>query len=114
MSTTVTTLSSRRKPRRLPIIPLLSALMLLTAIGWFIVELVRFSQQSDRLPLNVSVAGVDVGGMSPSDAMRAWESAYNAPVTLWYADSPIQLDPAAVGFRTSRDTMLAAAACVAN
>ncbi|MCL4250202.1 MAG: serine hydrolase [Anaerolineae bacterium] len=109
MSTTVTTLSSRRKPRRLPIIPLLSALMLLTAIGWFIVELVRFSQQSDRLPLNVSVAGVDVGGMSPSDAMRAWESVYNAPVTLWYADSPIQLDPAAVGFRTSRDTMLAAA-----
>ncbi|MBE0691117.1 MAG: serine hydrolase, partial [Anaerolineae bacterium] len=74
-----------------------------------IVELVRFSQQSDRLPLNATVAGIDVGGMAPAEAMRAWEAAYTAPVTLWYADSPIQLDPVAVGFRTSRDTMLAAA-----
>lgn len=109
MSTTVSTLRSQRKPRRLPIIPILSALMLLASIGWTIFELVRFSQQNDRLPLNVTVADIDVGGMTPGEAMRTWETAYAAPITLYYADAPLLLDPAAVGFRTQRDTMLAAA-----
>ncbi len=110
MSTaTVTSLRSQRRPRRLPVVPALSAIMLLTAIGMTIIELVRFSQQGDRLPRNVTVAGIDVGGLTPSEAMQTWEAAYAAPVTLWYADAPILLDPAAVGFRTSRDTMLASA-----
>jgi hypothetical protein len=41
--------------------------------------------------------------------MQAWEDAYSSPITIWYADAPIQLDPAAVGFSTQRATMLAAA-----
>jgi beta-lactamase class A len=108
-SATVTTLRSQRKPRRLPFLPLLSAIMLLAAIAWTIFELIRFSQQTNVLPRNVRVAGIDVGGLTPGDAMRTWETAYAAPVLVYYADSPILLDPSAVGFRTQRDTMLAEA-----
>jgi beta-lactamase class A len=109
MSTATVTLRSQRKSRRLPVIPIISALLLLGAIGLTILELVRFSQQSDRLPLGVTVGGVDVGGLTPAEAVRTWESAYSAPVTLWYADAPILLDPSSVGFSTQREAMLAAA-----
>jgi hypothetical protein len=109
MSSASVTLRGQRKAPRLPIIRILSALCLLAAVGLAVMELIRYSQQSDRLPLGIRVAGVDVGGMTPAEAMRTWESAYNTPVTLWYADSPILLDPAAVGFRTQRESMLAGA-----
>jgi beta-lactamase class A len=99
-----------RKPAlRIPIIPIVSFAMLAVAVTWLVIELLRFSAQSDRLPLGVSVAGIDVGGLTPAEAMQAWEDAYSSPITIWYADAPIQLDPASVGFSTQRATMLAAA-----
>jgi beta-lactamase class A len=101
--------AGRKAGIRIPIIPIISFGMLMVSVGWLVLELVRFSAQSDRLPLGVTVAGIDVGGMTPSEAMQAWENAYSSPLTLWYADAPIQLDPAAVGFQTQRNTMLAAA-----
>ncbi|MDX2140400.1 MAG: serine hydrolase [Chloroflexota bacterium] len=110
MSSTTVSLRSQRRPRgRIPVIPILSSMMLMTAVAWTILELVRFSQTSDRLPLNVTVGGIEVGGLTPSDAIRTWETAYGSPITLWYVDSPILLDPAAVGFQTQRQAMLAQA-----
>lgn len=114
MSTTISMRTPKRtngrKPTlRIPIIPIASFAMLVIAIGWVVVELVRFSAESDRLPLGVTVAGIDVGGLTPAEAMQAWEDAYSSPITIWYADAPIQLDPASVGFSTQRATMLAAA-----
>jgi beta-lactamase class A len=109
MTATLGALRSRKRGRRIPFIPIISGLMLLTAIGLAGFELVRFSQNSDRLPLNIRVGGIDVGGLSTADALRTWETAYSQPVTLWYADSPILLDPNTVGFSIQRETMLAQA-----
>jgi beta-lactamase class A len=105
----LTGLGTRRKPRRLPIIPVFSWLFILSAAGLFALELIRFSQQIDRLSTDVTVAGVNVGGLSGQDAVSRWEQAYAQPITLWYDQSPIVLDPAAVGFRTNQESMLAAA-----
>lgn len=102
-------LGTRRRPRRLPFIPLISWLFILAAAGLFALELIRFSQQIDTLSTDVTVAGVNVGGLSGQDAVSRWEQAYAQPITLWYNDSPILLDPAAVGFRTNEQSMLAAA-----
>lgn len=109
MSAGLTGLGKRRRSRRLPVIPFFSILFLLLAVGLLILELIRFSQQSEQLAQDVSVAGVPVGNMSASEAVTRWEQAYAQPVTLWYDNSPILLDPASVGFSTSRDSMLAAA-----
>lgn len=107
--TSLTGLGTRRKGRRLPIIPVLSWICLFLAVVVFSFELIRFSQQIDRLSADVSVGGVSVGGLSPAEAVARWEQAYAQPITLWYENNPILLDPAGVGFRTNRESMLAAA-----
>ena len=108
-SSNLSGLGTRRRPRRLPIIPVFSWLFILLAAGLFGLELIRFSQQLDTLNTDVTVAGVNVGGLSASEAVSRWEQAYAQPITLWYADSPIVLDPGAVGFHTNQESMLAAA-----
>jgi hypothetical protein len=90
-------------------VPLISALLLVTAISLFVIELLTFSQQQARLPTDTSVAGVSVGGLAPGEARVRWEQAFAEPVTLWYGSSPILLDPSAIGFRVNSDVMLAQA-----
>lgn len=98
---------SRGRRNRFPVLPILSILLLLGAIALFIIELLNFSQQQDRLGASVSVAGVEVGGLLPGEAVATWESAFSQPLTLWYEDSPILLEPAAIGFRINNAAMLA-------
>lgn len=112
--TTMGTLSKRRKRRSLPILPIISILMIVAAVGLFIFNLVRFSQQPDKLPADVSVAGVSVGGLSKREALTQLVAAYQKPVTLYYADSPIQLDPTSVGFSVNGESMLASASAVGD
>ena len=107
---TVTGLGTRqRKRRRLPIIQIVSVLMLLAAIAMFVIELVGFSQQQERLPADVSVAGVRVGNLLPREATTYLDEAYNQPVVLYYRENPILLDPSVVGFRSNNEVMLASA-----
>ncbi|MBI1280071.1 MAG: hypothetical protein GC179_18225 [Anaerolineaceae bacterium] len=112
--TTMGTLNKRRKRRGLPIVQIMSVLMIFAAIGLFIFYLVRFSQQPDKLPGDVSVAGVSVGGLSKREALSTIVSAYQKPVILYYGDSPIQLDPSTVGFTISGESMLASASAVGD
>jgi hypothetical protein len=102
-------LNTRRRSRRLPIIPFLAWMSIFGAIGLFGIHLVLFSQQVSRLSSDVSIGGISVGGLSPSDAIERIEQTYAQPIMLWYADSPIQLEPTALGWRTNRETMMAQA-----
>ncbi len=104
----VTALGAKRR-RRTPVLPIISFAMFLTAVGLFVFELVRFSEGQGRLVADVSVGSVNVGGLLPREAAARVEAAYGQPVTLYYADSPIILEPGVVGFRTNTDAMIAAA-----
>ncbi len=107
---TVTGLGTkRRRNQQLPLLPILSSLMVLGAVGLFIFELINFSQQQDRLPAGTNVAGVPVGNMLPGEAIATWERALAEPVILWYGDNPIVLEPTAIGFRSNNAAMLAEA-----
>lgn len=106
---TVTGLGTKRSRRRLPVVQLISVLMILASVGIFVFYLVRFSQQQERLPADVSVAGVPIGGLLSREALTRLEATYAQPVVLYYEDSPIVLDPGAVGFRVSGEAMLASA-----
>lgn len=99
--------TKRRSRPGIPVLPILSTLLLLAAAGLFVLELVTFSQEADLLPTDVTVAGVPVGGLSAGEAVTRWENALMQPVTLWYNDSPIVVDPAALGFRINSAAMLA-------
>jgi hypothetical protein len=105
----MTTLSRKRRRSFLPLIQVLSLLMILASAGLFIFHLVRFSQQEGRLPAEVRVAGVSVGGLTAADALNRLEVAFQQPVVLWYAENPILLDPGSIGFRINAETMLAEA-----
>jgi beta-lactamase class A len=112
----LTGLGTKRKTRRFatPILPILSALALAAALALFVIELLRFSQQQVRLPTDVSIAGIDVGGLLPGEAVARWEAAYAEPIVLYYGESPILLDPASVGFRANNEVMLASARAADN
>jgi hypothetical protein len=109
MATGLTGLGTRKRNRRIPVIPILSALMLTGALALLMVHLFQFTQQAEQIASDVSVAGVEVGGLSPLEARSRWEQAYAQPVILYYADSPILLDPARINFRTNSEAMFASA-----
>ena len=106
-----TSLNARRRKRGLPILFTLSLLMVLAASAMFVYELVAFSQREERLPVGITVAGIDVSGLSERDAVALWESAYAKPIQMFYRDfnrnHPIRLHPDQLGWRISSDPMLA-------
>ncbi len=104
----MTTRTRRRSSgSRLPVLRLLSIMLILAAMVLFLLELVNFSQSEDRLAPDITVGDVSVGGLSQQEAVVRWESVYSQPVTLYYNDSPIILEPSALDFRVNSETMLA-------
>jgi hypothetical protein len=97
-----------------PIIPVVSIVLLIVAGGLFTLELQRFSDEQVRLAAGVRVAGVDVSDLLPAEAVNRWERTYAEPIVLYYEDSPILLDPGAIGFRTNREQMLAEARSISD
>ncbi len=110
MTTSLSGKGTRRTSRRFSYaLPLFSIILLVLATSLFLIELLSFSQQEDSLPNDIFVAGVNVSGMTPAQAVREWEQALAQPITLYYEDSPILLDPSSIGFRPNSQTMLAEA-----
>ncbi|MDQ7036015.1 MAG: serine hydrolase, partial [Anaerolineae bacterium] len=104
-------MSRLTRPRRNQpsILLFFSVIMILGAIIWFIFELVGFTQREDRLPAGITVAGLAVGNMTEIEAQSRIEEAYSTPITLYYQDSPINLNPDAIGFVLNTPVMLASA-----
>lgn len=105
------TMASRRKKRRPFFLRLwvISTALLIASSGLFTYELLAFSQSANRLAPNLIVGDIDVSNLTPTEARILWERAYAQPIILYYGDSPIVLDPSAVGFRPNVQTMLASA-----
>jgi len=57
----------------------------------------------------MTVGGVPIGGLSPSEASQRLLEVYTSPVEIQYSDATIHVDPAVVGFQPDVDSMLAAA-----
>ena len=79
----------------------------------FAVYLVDQAANQGEVPRNVSVAGIDVGGLSQDDAtivVRAYESDLQArQATFVVSDATYELDPSAVGLTADVDTAVAEA-----
>ncbi len=86
-----------------------SILLLLAAVALFFVELVAYSRDRTRLPDQLTIADIPVGGATPSEAMERLLQSYSTPIELSYDDASMQLLPSNVGFGLDTDVMLAAA-----
>lgn len=100
---------SRNRQQGSPMLILISVAMIIASIGFFISELISFTQLEDRLPDGVTVAGIQVGNLTQGEASLLIEEKYTSPVTLYYRDSPINLIPDEIGFTVNTDVMLASA-----
>jgi beta-lactamase class A len=99
------------RPRRkgLPILLPFSVLMIIAAGVWFVVELFSFTQRENRLPAGITVAGIAVGNLTENEAEARIEEVYSAPVTVYYLDAPININPDAIGYVLNTPVMLASA-----
>ncbi|GAB4540686.1 MAG: serine hydrolase [Anaerolineales bacterium] len=86
-----------------------SILLLTIALVLSIVALVGYSRQRNNYPINMTIAGVPVGGLTPAEASQRLLEVYTSPIEVWYGDAAIHIDPAVVGFQPDVETMLAAA-----
>ena len=86
-----------------------SILFLTGALVISITSLIRYSRQRNSYPASMNIAGVPVGGLTPSEASQRLLEVYTSPIEMLYNDAVIHIDPAVVGFQPDVDTMLAAA-----
>jgi len=91
------------------LVRVVSILFLSATIILVIISLINFSRQRNNYPAGMTIAGVPVGGLSPSDASERVLLVYTTPVEARYGESIIHVDPAAVGFELDVEAMIAAA-----
>lgn len=86
-----------------------SILFLTIALVLSILSLVSYSRQRNNYPANLTIAGIPVGGLTPSEASQRLLEVYTSPVEAKYENAVIHIEPSAVGFEIDVETMLAAA-----
>jgi len=86
-----------------------SILFLTAALILSIVFLISYSRERNNYPAGMTIAGVRVGGLTPTEASQRLLEVYTSPVEFIYNGAIIQADPAVLGFQVDIETMLAAA-----
>jgi beta-lactamase class A len=86
-----------------------SIIFLTGALVLTIVSLIGYSRQRNSYPSNMTIAGVPVGGLSPSQTSQRLLEVYTSPIEVQYNNAIIHIDPGVVGFQPDIETMLAAA-----
>jgi beta-lactamase class A len=86
-----------------------SLLLLLLAAVLLVFQLIQYSLLRANYPLDMTVAGVPVGGLDPQAAAQRLLQVYALPVEIHYGEAIIDLDPGLIGFQIDVESMLAAA-----
>jgi beta-lactamase class A len=86
-----------------------SLVLILLAVVFTTMQLIRFSRFWINFPTNLSIAGVPVGQLTREQAIERLLTIYSQPIELYYNDAVIDLDPNVVGFELDTDSLLAAA-----
>ena len=70
-------------------------------------KLYEFAQVRLMFPTGLTVAGVDIGGLSEEDARNRLSQFYlNTPITLLHGDQPIEINPSRAEFQLNLDKLM--------
>lgn len=86
-----------------------SILFLIGAFVLTVVSLISYSRQRTGYPAGMTIAGVPVDGLTPTEASQRLLEVYTSPIEVKYNEATFHIDPGAVGFNIDVETMLAAA-----
>jgi hypothetical protein len=86
-----------------------SILFLSAALVLAIISLIGYSRQRNNYPARMTIAGVPVGGLTPTEASQRLLEVYTSPVQVMYDDAVIHIEPGVIGFQPDIESMLAAA-----
>lgn len=77
----------------------------LALLGW---QYLRYRASLEVLPAGMTVAGLDVEGMTPEQVVESLEVAFSQPVRLTYQEQTLALTPESVAFRFDPERTLTA------
>jgi beta-lactamase class A len=84
--------------------------MMVAAVVFLLFKLYEYGTVRRYLPTGLTVAGVEVGGYMLEEAGQILTDRYiTAPVTIYYGEEPIQMNPSQAEFVIDREAMLSAA-----
>ena len=86
-----------------------SVLFLTAALVLSIISLIRYSRQRNSYPAGMTIAGIPVGGLTPTETSQRILEVYTSPIEILYNNAVIHIDPGVIGFQLDIETMLAAA-----
>lgn len=87
----------------------ISILLMSAALVLIIVSLIGYSRQRNNYPSGMTIGGVPVGGLTPTEASQRLLEVYTSPIEIIYGSAIIHVDPGVVGFQPDVESMLAAA-----
>jgi beta-lactamase class A len=84
--------------------------VLVTAVVFLLINLYQYGTVRRYLPTGLTIAGVEVGGFMLEEAGQILTDRYiSAPVTVYYGDEQIQMNPSQAEFVLDREAMLSTA-----
>jgi len=88
---------------------ILALLFILGAVVLVTLQLITYSRVRNNMPVNLSIAGIPVGGLTDQEAAQRILDAYTLPIELQYNGYPIQVNPVSLDFQLDTESMLASA-----
>ncbi|MCA9937935.1 MAG: serine hydrolase [Anaerolineales bacterium] len=85
---------------------ILLLLVFLAGVGYAGYQAFQYWQVRDLLPVGMTIAGIDVGGLTLNEAAERVNAAYTAPIYLTHLDEQVEIDPARAGFQFDLDGMM--------
>src|SRR5574341_2242985 len=83
--------------------------MILVATILLVTQLASFSSLRRQMPPGLVMASVPVSGLTRAEAQAYVEQVYGRPISVYYQDQEIRLNPDQVGFRINAEAMFARA-----
>ena len=91
------------------LLKLISAGLLIAAIGLTLLQLSAFKESQKYFPSGSMIAEIPVGGLDRKEAGDLLFETFNQPVELQYQGHRLQISPIALGFKMDIEAMLSEA-----
>ena len=88
---------------------LLTLALIVVGVMFFAYQGFLYNRAKDKMPPGMTIAGLDVSGLTVEEASELLSAHYSAPLILIHRDEEIELNPQDVGFQLDLEAMLAEA-----